>query len=199
MGGLGAGSEGDSLRPFPRGGGCRTRTLHLLAADGSGTALSSLFVAMKPMRTLLLLGVAAVQVLLPVAVQAQSALIKGELFLKQNGKLQGVRTLPSGLQIKMLSEGKGRQPKSTDTVVVHYRGRLINGTEFDSSFKRGNPATFRLNQVIKGWTEGMQLLREGGKAELYIPSSLGYGAQGSGALIGPDEALIFEVELIAVQ
>lgn len=130
---------------------------------------------------------------------SQSPIIKGETFLKQNSKLEGVKTLPSGLQIKMVSEGTGRQPKATDTVVVHYRGRLIAGTEFDSSYKRGEPATFRLNQVIKGWTEGLQLLKEGGKAELYIPSDLAYGARGAGGSIGPDETLIFEVELIAVK
>lgn len=135
----------------------------------------------------------------PLSSMAQSGLIRGEVFLKQNAKLQGVRTLPSGLQIKVLSAGQGRHPKSTDTVVVHYRGRLISGTEFDSSYRRGQPSTFKLNQVIKGWTEGIQLLGEGGKAELYIPSSLAYGSQGSGASIGPDEALIFEVELIAVK
>ncbi len=136
---------------------------------------------------------------IPVAAHSQSAIIRGETFLKQNGKLTGVKTLPSGLQIKMLSEGTGRSPKATDTVVVHYRGRLISGTEFDSSYKRGEPATFRLNQVIKGWTEGLQLLKEGGKAELYIPSELAYGSKGAGASIGPDEALIFEVELVAVK
>lgn len=136
---------------------------------------------------------------LPLSLPAQSGLIRGEVFLKQNAKLDGVRVLPSGLQIKLLTPGQGRQPKSTDTVVVHYRGRLISGTEFDSSYRRGQPSTFRLNQVIKGWTEGIQLLHEGGKAELYIPSNLAYGSQGSGASIGPDEALIFEVELIAVK
>lgn len=130
---------------------------------------------------------------------AQSGLIRGEVFLKQNAKAEGVKTLPSGLQYKVLAAGQGRQPKSTDTVVVHYRGRLISGTEFDSSYKRGEPTTFRLNQVIKGWTEGIQLLKEGGKAELYIPSNLAYGSQGAGASIGPDEALIFEVELITVK
>ncbi len=135
----------------------------------------------------------------PLSVWAQSGLIRGEVFLKQNAKVEGVKTQPSGLQIKMLTEGHGRHPKSTDTVVVHYRGRLISGTEFDSSYKRGEPTTFRLNQVIKGWTEGIQLLKEGGKAELYIPSNLAYGSQGSGAKIGPDEALIFEVELITVK
>jgi FKBP-type peptidyl-prolyl cis-trans isomerase len=135
----------------------------------------------------------------PLTGLAQSGLIRGEVFLKQNAKEAGVQTLPSGLQIRVLTPGRGRQPKSTDTVVVHYRGRLISGTEFDSSYKRGEPSTFRLNQVIKGWTEGIQLLTAGGKAELYIPSSLAYGSKGAGANIGPDEALIFEVELISVK
>ena len=146
-------------------------------------------------RLFLLLAVAS----FPLSGSAQSGLIKGEVFLKQNGKVDGVRTLPSGLQIRVIAEGTGRQPKSTDTVVVHYRGRLISGVEFDSYYKRGQPSIFRLNQVIKGWTEGIQRLREGGKAELYIPSNLAYGATGMGASIGPDEALIFEVELIAVK
>jgi FKBP-type peptidyl-prolyl cis-trans isomerase len=135
----------------------------------------------------------------PLSGLAQSGLIRGEVFLKQNAKLDGVKTLASGLQIRMLATGQGRQPKSTDTVVVHYRGRLVSGTEFDSSYRRGEPTTFRLNQVIKGWTEGFQLLREGGKAELYIPANLAYGSKGAGGGIGPDEALIFEVELIAVK
>ena len=151
------------------------------------------------MRKLSLLWLGLTFVFTPFSLMAQSAIIKGETFLKQNGKLEGVKTLPSGLQIKMVSEGKGRQPKATDTVVVHYRGRLISGTEFDSSYKRGEPATFRLNQVIKGWTEGLQLLKEGGKAELYIPSDLAYGPRGAGGSIGPDETLIFEVELVAVK
>jgi FKBP-type peptidyl-prolyl cis-trans isomerase len=103
------------------------------------------------------------------------------------------------LQIKVIKEGEGRQPKLTDKVVVHYRGRLIDGKEFDSSYKRGQPAEFALNGVIKGWTEGLQLLREGGKAELYVPSQLAYGSRGSGGLIGPDEALVFEVELISIK
>ena len=151
------------------------------------------------MRALSILGLGLTLGFAPLTVLAQSAMIKGELFLKQNGKADGVKTLPSGLQIKMLTEGQGRQPKATDTVVVHYRGRLISGKEFDSSYKRGQPAQFRLNQVIKGWTEGLQLLKEGGKAELYIPSNLAYGSQGAGADIGPDEALIFEVELISIK
>jgi FKBP-type peptidyl-prolyl cis-trans isomerase len=151
------------------------------------------------MRTLSFLSLCLMLGLAPLSASAQSALIKGEVFLKQNAKAEGVKSLPSGLQIKMIAEGKGKQPKATDTVVVHYRGRLINGTEFDSSFKRGEPATFPLNGVIKGWTEGLQLLKEGGKAELYIPSNLAYGPRGAGGSIGPDETLIFEVELVAVK
>lgn len=151
------------------------------------------------MRSLSLLFIGLAVALTPVGACAQSALIKGEVFLKQNAKEAGVKTLPSGLQIKTISEGKGKQPKATDTVVVHYRGRLIDGKEFDSSYKRGQPAEFALNRVIKGWTEGLQLLKEGGKAELYVPSNLGYGSQGAGGSIGPDETLIFEVELISVK
>ena len=135
----------------------------------------------------------------PLSGIAQLGLIKGEVFLKQNGKKEGVRTLPSGLQIKIIKEGEGRQPKATDKVVVHYRGRLIDGTEFDSSYKRGQPAEFAVNGVIKGWTEGLQLLKEGGKAELYVPANLAYGSRGAGGLIGPEEALIFEVELISIK
>ena len=135
----------------------------------------------------------------PVSGIAQLGLIKGEVFLKQNAKKEGVKVLASGLQIRIIKEGDGRQPKSTDKVVVHYRGRLIDGKEFDSSYKRGQPAEFGLSSVIKGWTEGLQLLKEGGKAELYVPSHLAYGSRGSGGLIGPDEALVFEVELISIK
>ena len=135
----------------------------------------------------------------PLSGLAQLGLIKGEVFLKQNAKKEGVKTLPSGLQIKVIKEGEGRQPKATDKVVVHYRGRLIDGTEFDSSYKRGQPAEFAVNGVIKGWTEGLQLLKEGGKAELYVPANLAYGSRGAGGLIGPEEALVFEVELISVK
>lgn len=151
------------------------------------------------MRFIIALGFGLALGFAPVAGMAQSAMIKGETFLKQNAKVEGVKVQPSGLQIKMITEGKGRQPKAVDTVVVHYRGRLLNGTEFDSSYKRGEPATFPLNRVIKGWTEGLQLLKEGGKAELYIPSNLAYGSQGAGGSIGPDETLIFEVELVAIK
>src|SRR5436190_7162444 len=101
--------------------------------------------------------------------RAESAAEKGEAFLKENATKEGVKTTASGLQYKITKEGDGKSPKATDTVVVHYRGTLLNGTEFDSSFKRGQPAEFPLNRVISGWTEGLQLLKEGGKATLYIP------------------------------
>ncbi|MDH4161219.1 MAG: FKBP-type peptidyl-prolyl cis-trans isomerase [Nitrospirota bacterium] len=123
---------------------------------------------------------------------------EGEAFLEENKKKPGIVTLPSGLQYKMLVEGKGKSPKATDKVTVNYRGTLIDGTEFDSSYKRNQPATFALNQVIKAWTEGVQLMKEGGKIQLFVPSELGYGDRGAGAQIGPNAVLIFEVELISV-
>jgi FKBP-type peptidyl-prolyl cis-trans isomerase FklB len=123
---------------------------------------------------------------------------EGEAFLAENKKKDGVTTLPSGLQYMILADGKGKQPKATDTVTVQYRGTLIDGAEFDSSYKRGKPATFALNQVIKAWTEGVQLMKEGGKIRLFVPSELGYGDRGAGAQIGPNAALIFEVELLSV-
>lgn len=124
---------------------------------------------------------------------------EGDTFLKENAGKAGVKALPSGLQYKILAEGKGRKPAASDTVTVHYRGTLIDGTEFDSSYKRGTPATFALNRVVKGWTEGLQLIQEGGKAQLFIPPDLGYGERGAGTQIGPNAVLIFEVELISVQ
>jgi FKBP-type peptidyl-prolyl cis-trans isomerase FklB len=123
---------------------------------------------------------------------------EGEAFLKENAGKPGVKVLPSGLQYKVLAEGKGKQPAETDTVSVNYKGTLIDGTEFDSSYKRGAPATFALNQVIKGWTEGLQLVKEGGKIQLFVPSELGYGNQSAGPQIGPNSVLIFEVELLSV-
>lgn len=123
----------------------------------------------------------------------------GEIFLAENAKKEGVKVTSTGLQYKIITEGTGKSPLPTNTVVVHYRGKLIDGTVFDESYQRGEPATFPLNQVIKGWTEGLQLLQEGGKAELYIPAELGYGDRGAGQLIPPGAALIFEVELIKVQ
>ncbi len=124
---------------------------------------------------------------------------EGEAFLAENRKKEGVKALPSGLLYKVLSEGKGEIPKATDTVKVNYRGTLIDGTEFDSSYKRGQPATFPVNGVIKGWTEALQLMKPGATWQLFIPSDLAYGDRGApGGLIGPNAALIFEVELIMV-
>jgi FKBP-type peptidyl-prolyl cis-trans isomerase FkpA len=126
------------------------------------------------------------------------ALAKGEKFLEDNAKKEGVTTTASGLQYKVLTQGSGKSPKASDTVLVHYRGTLINGTEFDSSYKRKEPISFPLNGVIAGWTEGVQLMQEGSKFEFYIPSKLAYGSRGAGRDIGPNEALIFEVELLKV-
>lgn len=130
---------------------------------------------------------------------AQSGPQDGQRFLKENGTKPGVTTTASGLQYKVLKEGTGRSPKATDVVVVNYRGTLINGKEFDSSYKSGKPIEFPLNRVIPGWTEGVQLMKEGAKYEFYIPPNLAYGSRGAGGVIGPDETLIFEVELLKVK
>jgi FKBP-type peptidyl-prolyl cis-trans isomerase len=122
----------------------------------------------------------------------------GEEFLKANKDKQGVKTTASGLQYKTTSEGTGLSPDSDDKVTVHYHGTLIDGTVFDSSVERGQPATFGLNQVISGWTEGLQLMKEGGKTTFYIPSNLGYGARAQGK-IAANSTLIFDVELIKVE
>lgn len=124
---------------------------------------------------------------------------EGEAFLAANKGKEGVVTLPSGLQYKILKAGNGPKPAATDSVVCNYRGTLINGTEFDSSYKRGQPATFPVNGVIKGWTEALQLMPVGSKWQLFIPSSLAYAERGAGADIGPDATLIFEVELMSIQ
>lgn len=123
----------------------------------------------------------------------------GEKFLAENGKKEGIVTLPSGLQYEVLREGNGKKPSATDTVECHYEGTLINGTKFDSSYDRGQTATFGLNQVIKGWTEGVQLMSEGAKYRFFIPYHLAYGEQGAGGMIPPFAALIFVVELVAVK
>ena len=123
----------------------------------------------------------------------------GEKFLAKNKKAKGVKTTKSGLQYKVITNGTGEKPKATDTVVVNYAGTLINGKEFDSSYKRGSPATFPVGGVIKGWTEALQLMKTGSKWELYIPSEIAYGANGAGADIGPNSVLIFTVELISIQ
>jgi FKBP-type peptidyl-prolyl cis-trans isomerase FklB len=131
--------------------------------------------------------------------QAKAAKAEGENFLAENAKKPGVKTLPSGLQYQVLREGNGRRPTATDEVECHYEGTLINGQVFDSSYQRGQTATFGLNQVIKGWTEGLQLMQEGAKYRFFIPYSLAYGEQGAGQAIPPYAALIFDVELIKVK
>src|SRR5213596_3411595 len=121
---------------------------------------------------------------------------EGTKFLEENKKKEGVKTTASGLQYKVVKDGTGAQPKATDTVTVNYRGTLIDGTEFDSSYKRGQPATFPVNGVIKGWTEALQLMKQGAKYQLFIPSNLAYGERAMGPDIGPNSTLIFEVELL---
>lgn len=130
---------------------------------------------------------------------AEKNLKAGEAFLAENTKKEGVVTLPSGLQYKVIEEGSGKTPKAADTVTVNYRGTLIDGTEFDSSYKRGEPATFPVGGVIAGWTEALQLMKEGAKWQLVIPPGLAYGERGAGPVIGPNSTLVFEVELIKVQ
>jgi FKBP-type peptidyl-prolyl cis-trans isomerase len=124
---------------------------------------------------------------------------EGETFLAANKAKEGVITLPSGLQYKILKAGTGPKPSASDSVVCNYRGTLINGAEFDSSYKRGQPATFPVNGVIKGWTEALQLMPVGSKWQLVIPAQLAYGERGAGADIGPNATLIFEVELLSIQ
>ena len=123
---------------------------------------------------------------------------QGKAFLEENKKRPNVVTLPSGLQYEVITEGNGKMAKATDQVKCHYEGTLIDGTLFDSSVKRGQPAVFGVNQVIPGWVEALQLMPEGSKWKLYIPSELGYGAQGAGEMIPPHSALVFEVELLEV-
>jgi FKBP-type peptidyl-prolyl cis-trans isomerase len=124
---------------------------------------------------------------------------KGEKFLAENKTKEDVVTLKSGLQYKILKKGTGASPKATDTVQCHYKGTTIDGKEFDSSHKRGEPAKFALNRVIKGWTEGLQLMKVGGKWQFFVPSELAYGERGAGQNVGPNEVLIFEVELLGIE
>ena len=123
----------------------------------------------------------------------------GEDFLAENAKKDNIVVLPSGLQYEVIREGDGKKPSATSKVKCHYEGTLIDGTKFDSSYDRGEPATFGLNQVIAGWTEGLQLMSEGAKYRFFIPYNLGYGERGAGASIPPYAALVFDVELIEVQ
>ncbi len=132
------------------------------------------------------------------AEKGKAAKEAGEQFLAENAKKDGIITLPSGLQYQVLKEGNGKSPKATDRVKCHYEGTLIDGTMFDSSIQRGEPAVFGLNQVIAGWTEGVQLMQEGAKYRFFIPYNLGYGEHGAGATIPPFAALVFDVELIEV-
>ena len=129
----------------------------------------------------------------------KAAKAAGEAFLAENGEKDGVVTLPSGLQYQVLKEGDGKKPSATDQVVCHYEGTLIDGTVFDSSYQRNQPATFGLNQVIAGWTEGVQLMQEGAKYRFFIPYNLAYGERGAGTQIPPFAALVFDVELIEVK
>jgi len=133
------------------------------------------------------------------AEKGKAAKTEGEQFLAENAKKEGVKTTASGLQYQVLREGNGKQPKATDQVECHYEGTLIDGTKFDSSYDRGQTATFPLNQVIAGWTEGLQLLHEGAKYRFFIPYQLAYGERGAGASIPPYAAVIFDVELVAVK
>ena len=125
--------------------------------------------------------------------------LEGEAFLAENAKKDGVVTLKSGLQYKVINEGTGKTPTNNDQVETHYRGTLIDGTEFDSSYKRGETATFPVSGVIAGWTEALQLMKVGAKWQLFILSDLAYGARGASGLIGPDATLIFDIELIAIK
>jgi FKBP-type peptidyl-prolyl cis-trans isomerase len=122
----------------------------------------------------------------------------GEMFLAENANKEGVITLPSGLQYKIIKAGTGAKPKLTDEVTTHYRGTLIDGTEFDSSYKRGEPTSFPVNGVISGWTEALQLMPVGSKWQLFVPSHLAYGARGAGGTIGPNATLVFDIELLAI-
>jgi len=133
------------------------------------------------------------------AKKSEANIAKEKEFLAANGKKANVKTTATGLQYEVLKEGTGASPKAADTVKVHYVGTLLDGTEFDSSVKRNEPVTFPLNGVIPGWTEGLQLMKVGGKTKFYIPSALGYGANGAGGMIGPNSTLVFEVELLSIE
>jgi len=130
--------------------------------------------------------------------QGDAAMAAGKAYLEANKGKDGVITLPSGIQYKVLISGSGKQPAATDNITAHYKGELINGNVFDSSYQRGQPATFAVNQVIKGWQEILPLMHEGDKWQVVIPSDLAYGERGAGANIGPHETLVFEIELISV-
>src|SRR3954469_1894439 len=156
---------------------------------------------MKPsiFRSLGYAALGAAFTLAPLSTMAESPLEKGEKFLAANKSKEGVKTTASGLQYKVVKEGTGRQPSATDTVKVHYEGKLLDGTVFDSSIKRGEPVEFPVNGVIPGWVEALQLMPQGSKWEVYIPSDLAYGPTGQGPTIPPASTLIFTVELLEVK
>ncbi len=131
--------------------------------------------------------------------QGQTNKKESDAFLAENKKKEGIKTTASGLQYKVLKAGTGALPKATDTIVANYRGTLLNGTEFDSSYKRGQPATFALNQVIPGWTEALKMMKVGSKWQIFVPPTLGYGEHGAGGVIGPNATLIFEIELVDIK
>ena len=131
--------------------------------------------------------------------QAEVNKTKGEAFLKENAKKTGIKVTASGLQYLVITDGSGPQPQATDTVKVHYRGTLLDGSEFDSSYKRNQPAVFPLNGVIKGWTEALQLMKVGSKWQVFLPAGLAYGENGAGQVIGPNATLIFDVELLGIE
>ena len=133
------------------------------------------------------------------AVSGEKNKKEGDEFLAKNKAKEGVKTTASGLQYKIIVEGTGAAPAATDTVVCHYKGTLIDGTEFDSSYGRGEPATFQLNQVIKGWQEALQLMKVGGKSQIVVPSDLAYGERGAGRDIGPNATLLFDIELLSAK
>jgi FKBP-type peptidyl-prolyl cis-trans isomerase FklB len=133
------------------------------------------------------------------AALSEKNLKDGEVFLAENKKKEGIVTTDSGLQYKVLKKGDGPTPLPTDKVTVHYRGSLLDGTEFDSSYKRGQPASFQVGGVIRGWTEALQLMNVGSKYQLFIPSDLAYGQRGAGQRIGPNSMLIFDVELLSIE
>ncbi len=152
-----------------------------------------------PLQTTIRAVLAALTLTAACVAQTPGASERAEKFLMENKAKEGVKTLPSGLQYKVIKDGDGKTPKLTDTVVTHYRGTLLDGTEFDSSYKRNEPAEFPVNRVIKGWTEALQLMKEGSKWMLYIPPNLAYGERGAGRAIGPNETLVFEIELLKVK
>jgi FKBP-type peptidyl-prolyl cis-trans isomerase len=159
----------------------------LLTEDGVKAAIAELQAELKARQ------------LVPVKINAPEELETARAFLAENGKKEGVVTLPSGLQYQILKAGDGKKPTDGDAVVCHYRGTLIDGTEFDSSHRKGPPATLPVNGVIPGWREGLKLMAVGSRYQFFIPPELAYGAYGFGSTIGPNAALIFEVELLTIQ